>query len=70
MELDTEENGERSNKIEKELQALVVSWDHQVSKSTIRRHLHNYSLFGRVARRKPFLTTRHRRKSLEFAKRH
>lgn len=54
----------------KELQALVASWGHQVSKSTIRRHLHNHSLIGRVARRKPFLTTRHRRKRLEFAKRH
>ena len=54
----------------KELQALVASWGHQVSKSTIRRHLHNHSLIGRVARRKPFLTTRHRRKRLEFAKHH
>ena len=26
----------------KELQALVASWDHQVSKSTIWRHLHNH----------------------------
>ena len=54
----------------KELQALVASWGHQVSKSTIRRHLHNHSLIGRVARRTPFLTTRHRRKRLEFAKHH
>ena len=38
--------------------------------ATIRHHLHNHSLIGRVARRKPFLTTRHRRKRLEFAKRH
>ena len=69
---DTEENGERSNKsiTVKELQALVVSWGHRVSKNTIRRHLNNHSLIGRVARRKPFLTTRHRRKRfLEFAKR-
>ena len=48
----------------------MASWGHQVSKSTIRCHLHNHSLIGRVARRKPFLTTRHRRKCLEFAKRH
>ena len=52
----------------KYLQALVTSWGHQVSKSTIRRHLHNHRLFGRVSRRKPFLTPRH--KHLEFAKRY
>ena len=51
----------------KELQALLASWGQQVSKTTIRRHLHNHSL---IARRKPFLTTKHRRKQLEFAKRH
>ena len=28
----------------KELQALVASWGHQASKSTIRHHLHNHSL--------------------------
>uniref|UniRef100_A0AAZ3S797 Transposase Tc1-like domain-containing protein n=1 Tax=Oncorhynchus tshawytscha TaxID=74940 RepID=A0AAZ3S797_ONCTS len=54
----------------KELQAFVASWGHQVSKCTIRRHLHIHRLFGRVARRKPFLTPRHRRKRLEFAKHH
>ena len=54
----------------KELQALVVSLGHQVSKSTIRHHLHNHSLIGRVSSRKLFLTTSHRRKCLEFAKRH
>ena len=53
-----------------DLQVLVASWGHQVSKSTIRCHLHNHSLIGRVARRKRFLTTRHRRKHLEFAKSH
>ena len=52
----------------KELKAFVASWGHQVSKS--RRHLHNHGLFRRVARRKPFLTPRHRRKRVEFAKRH
>ena len=36
-----------------ELQALAASWGYQVSKSTIRHHLHNHSLIGRVARRKP-----------------
>ena len=52
------------------VQAFLASWGHQVSKSIIRRHLHNQSLIVRVARRKTFLTTRHRRKRLEFAKRH
>jgi uncharacterized protein YneF (UPF0154 family) len=37
----------------KELQAFVASWGHQVSRSTIRRHLHNQRLFGRVARGVP-----------------
>ena len=35
-----------------ELQNLVASWGHQVSKSTIRRHLHGNRLYGRVARKK------------------
>ena len=30
----------------------VATWGHQVSKSTIRCHLHNHILIGRVARRK------------------
>ena len=68
---DTEENGERSNKIPKDHSERIASLGGVfVSKSTIRHHLHNHSLIGRVARRKPFLTTRHRRKRLELAKRH
>ena len=66
MENPTREATKSPRITEKELQALVVSWGYQVSKS--RRHLHNHSLIGRVARRKPFLTMRHRRKHLEFAK--
>ena len=53
-----------------ELQNLVASWGHQVSKSTIRRHLHANRLFGRVARKKPLLRATNKRKRLEFAKRH
>jgi hypothetical protein len=32
-----------------ELQTLVGSWGQKVSKTTIRRHLHNHKLFRRVA---------------------
>ena len=53
-----------------ELQQMVASWGHKVSKSTIRRCLHANKLFGRHARRKPFLTRNHKRKRLEFAKRY
>ena len=50
----------------KELQAVVAAWGHQVSKSTVRHHLHNHRLFGRVARRKPLMTPRPSRKHLEL----
>ena len=39
-----------------ELQRKVASWGHQVSKTTIRRHLHANKLFGRHARKKIFLS--------------
>ena len=42
--------------------------ENQVSKTTIRRHLHANNLFGRQARKKPFLSFHHKRKRLEFAK--
>ena len=51
-----------------ELQGMVASWGHKVSKTTIRRCLHANGLFGRHARKKPFLTQNHER--LEFAKRY
>src|SRR4029434_8238105 len=35
-----------------ELQRLVESWGQNVSKTTIRRHLHHHKLFWRVARKK------------------
>ena len=53
-----------------ELQRKVASWGHQVSKTTIRHHLHANKLFGRHARKKPFLSFHHKRKCLEFAKRY
>ena len=49
-----------------ELQRKVASWGHQVSKTTIRRHLHANKLFGRLARKKPFLSFYHKHKRLEF----
>uniref|UniRef100_A0AAR2LDN2 Tc1-like transposase DDE domain-containing protein n=1 Tax=Pygocentrus nattereri TaxID=42514 RepID=A0AAR2LDN2_PYGNA len=51
-----------------ELQQMVASWGHEVSKTTIRRYLHANKLFGRHARKKTFLTHNHKRKRLEFAK--
>ena len=53
-----------------ELHQRVASWGHKVSKTTIRRSLHANKLFGRHARKKPFLTNTHKRKRLEFAKQH
>ena len=44
-----------------ELQGMVASWGHKVSKTTIRRYLHANRLFGRHARKKPFLTQNHKR---------
>ena len=42
----------------------------KVSVSTVRRSLNNSGLYGRVARRKPLLNDKHRRKRLDFAKRY
>ena len=52
-----------------ELQKLVTSWGHKVSKITIRCHLHASKLFGWVAR-KTLLSPNHKCKCLEFAKGH
>ena len=41
-----------------------------VHQSTISRTLHNANLFGRVARKKPFLKESHRKARLEFARNH
>ena len=48
-----------------ELQREVASWG-QVSKTTIRPHLHANKLFGRHARKKPFLSLHHKYKRLEL----
>ena len=48
-----------------ELQRKVAFWTHQISKTTIRHHFHAKKLFGRHARKKPFLSihfTRHPRR--------
>ena len=42
----------------------------KVSVSTVRRSLNDSGLYGRVARRKPLLNDKHRRKRLDFAKRY
>lgn len=47
---------------------MVAFWGHKGSKATIRHHLHANKLFGRRARRKPFLTHNHKSKRLDFAK--
>src|SRR4029434_1485197 len=51
-----------------ELQRLVESWGHKVSKTTIRCHLHHHKLFGRVARKKPLLSINNKLKRLQFSK--
>ena len=53
-----------------ELETLVASWGHKVSRSTIRRYLHANRLFGQVARRKPLLGATNKFKHLESAKHH
>ena len=54
-----------------ELQTLVASWGHKVSKSTIRQALfHTNRLFGKVAQRKPLLRATNKFKCREFGKRH
>src|SRR4029434_11069069 len=51
-----------------ELQRLVESRVKEVSKTTIRCHLHHHKLFGRVARKKPLLSINNKLKRLQFAK--
>lgn len=48
-----------------DLQETAAFWSHQVSKSTVRRHLHANKLFGRHARRKKILSSNHKSKCLE-----
>ena len=67
----SEEDGEGGKEVNQrttvqELQTLVVSLGHKVSKSTIRRHLHTNRLFGRVAQTKPLLRETNKFKHLEF----
>src|SRR4029434_7311614 len=45
-----------------ELQRLVESWGQNVSKTTIRRHLHPHKLFWRVARKKTLVSINHKLK--------
>ncbi|KAI4904473.1 hypothetical protein NFI96_015124 [Prochilodus magdalenae] len=52
-----------------ELQQMVASWGHKVSKTTIRRYLHATSCLGGMHGKK-LLTHNHKRKRLEFAKRY
>ena len=47
--------------LESELQVII-------SESTVRRRLHEVGLYGRVARKKPYVNKRNRRKRLEYAK--
>lgn len=54
----------------KELHQRVASRGHQYSITTIRGYLHANKLFGRHARKKPFLTYNHKCKRLEFTKRY
>ena len=54
----------------KELQQIVASWGHKVSKTTIRCNPHANKLFGRHAWKIHFLTYNHKLKRLEFAKRY
>ena len=39
-----------------------------ISESTVRRRLHKVDLYGRVARKKPYVNKINRRKRLEYAK--
>ena len=51
-------------------QANLQEHDARVSASTVRRHLIKKGLFGRVARKKPLLSSKHRKARLEFAKKY
>ena len=49
-----------------ELHMKVAFWGHQVSKITIRHHRHANKLFGRHARKTPFMAFHPKRKRLKF----
>ena len=54
----------------KALQESATELGTPVHQSTISRTLHKANLFGRVARKKPFLKESHRKARLEFARNH
>ena len=50
---------------------LFIDGDRQcVGVRTVRRRLHEFGLFGRAARKKPFISPRNRKRRVEFAKRY
>ena len=53
-----------------ELQRCSREMGESSTKSTITAALHQSGLYGRVARRKPFLSARHMKARIEFAKKH
>ena len=53
-----------------ELQRSCVEMGETSRRTTITATLHRSGLYGRVARRKPLLSERHRKACLEFAKKH
>ena len=54
----------------KELRESASESGISVHESTISRNLHKKGLYGRVARKKPFLKETHERNRLKFAKTH
>ena len=69
----SEEDYKRGKKIPKDHCWRItedVAWGYQVTKTTIRHKLHGNKLFGRHARKKPFLSFHHKRKCLDFANRY
>ena len=54
----------------KELRESASESGVSVHESTISRNLHKKGLYGRVARKKPFLKETHKRNCLKFAKAH
>lgn len=54
----------------KDLQDHLASDGVDVHRSTIQRTLHKEKLYGRVMRKKPFLSTRHKRSRLRYAEAH
>lgn len=49
---------------------ITIDTGHDVSASTIRRALNSGGLYGRVPRKKPFISEVNRKKRLQFAKKH